>query len=122
MTPVLGDEAYVFVTLPAGVPVPALASTRMIFHEAEGTTVILSADEAGVQGLRATFPCRMITLTVHSSLDAVGFMAAVAAALAAEGISTNPVAAFFHDHLFVPVERAEDAMRVLMILQERGAG
>lgn len=55
----------------------------------------------------------MITLNVHSSLDAVGFMAVIATGLAAEGMGVNPVAGFHHDHTFVPEGRAEDAMRVL---------
>ena len=55
----------------------------------------------------------MITLEVHSSLEAVGFLAAITARLAAAGIGVNPVSACFHDHLFVPAERAEDAMSIL---------
>lgn len=64
-------------------------------------------------GLRQTFASRLITLTVHSALDAVGFLAAVTARLAETGISVNAVSAFHHDHLFVPADRAEDAMAVL---------
>ena len=47
----------------------------------------------------------------------------MAAALAAEGISCNVVAALNHDHLFVPVDRADDAIAVLDRLQtvRRGA-
>ena len=55
----------------------------------------------------------MITLTVHSSLEAVGFLGAIATQLAAAGISVNPVSAFYHDHLFVPEGRTEEAMQVL---------
>ena len=44
----------------------------------------------------------MITLDVHSSLESVGFLAAVSARLAAAGIPCNAVSAFHHDHLFVP--------------------
>lgn len=55
----------------------------------------------------------MITLDVHSSLEAVGFMAIISKALADEGIGCNPVSGFFHDHCFVPVERGDDAVRVL---------
>ena len=54
-----------------------------------------------------------IVLTVHSSLNAVGLTAAVAGALAAAGISANVVAAHYHDHIFVPSERAVDALAVL---------
>ena len=55
----------------------------------------------------------MVTLTVHSALDAVGFLAAITTRLAAAGISVNAVSAFFHDHLFVPAERAEEAVEIL---------
>ena len=48
-----------------------------------------------------------------SSLEAVGLTAAVAGALAAEGISANVVAAFHHDHVFVPAGRAAEAMACL---------
>ena len=58
----------------------------------------------------------MITLNIHSSLEAVGFLAALLPALAAEGMGVNPVSGFFHDHLFVPADRAEDALRVLKAL------
>ena len=54
----------------------------------------------------------MITLNIHSSLEAVGFLAAITARLAAAGMGVNPVAGYFHDHLFVPAERAEDAMAI----------
>lgn len=56
----------------------------------------------------------MITLTVHSNLNAVGFLAAVAAKLAEHQISVNVVSAFYHDHLFVPDEKAEQAMQILL--------
>jgi ACT domain len=55
----------------------------------------------------------MITLNVHSSLEAVGFIAYVAGKLAERGIGTNPVSGFWHDHVFVPVGREGEAMAVL---------
>ena len=60
--------------------------------------------------------CAWITLTVHSSLEAVGLTAAVSRALAEENISCNVVAAYYHDHLFVPVGDGERAMEVLLAL------
>jgi hypothetical protein len=121
MAPALDPERYVFVALPPGAPLPTPPTVRMMFREAEGTTLVLPAVEAEAAGLRSTFPCRMITLSIQSALDAVGFMAAVSAALASEGIGVNPVAAYHHDHLFVPADRAEDAMRALIGLQARAA-
>jgi len=110
MEPVLGPETYVFATLEqAPDPVEAL----MRFEEAEGTTLILTQGEAQRRGIEAAFPCRRITLNVHSALEAVGFIARIATALAAKGMGVNPVSGFFHDHLFVPEDRVEDAMTVL---------
>jgi hypothetical protein len=43
-------------------------------------------------------------------------MAAIAGALTEAGISCNAVAAYHHDHLFVPWPRARDAMDVLHAL------
>ena len=111
MTPRLDPEPYVFVTIPKGAGLPD-ATPLMTFQEDEGLTLILR--EADAAGLRSDFPCRRITLTVHSALDAVGFLAAVTACLTSAGISTNAVAAFHHDHLFVPAARAEDAMAALL--------
>lgn len=59
----------------------------------------------------------MITLSIHSSLDAVGFIAAVAGKLAQHGISVNPISAYYHDDLFVPSETADRAMKVLAEFQ-----
>ena len=50
---------------------------------------------------------------------AVGFLAALLPTLAARGMGVNPVSGFFHDHLFVPADRAEDAMAVLRGLSGR---
>lgn len=113
LQPVLGTEVYVFVTILPGEPAPAKLSPVMTFREDEGVTLIVPRDEAKAAGLAGAFPCRMITLNVHSSLQAVGFLATVAAQLAAGGISANAVSAFYHDHLFVPVERAEEAITIL---------
>ena len=116
MEPVLQDGVYVFVTLAPGAPQPNGLQPRMVIQEAEGTTLILSRDQADACGLAAEFPCRMITLNIHSSLAAVGFLAAVAAHLAGHGIGANPVSGYYHDHLFVPEDRAPDAMAALHAL------
>ena len=108
----LQDGLYVFVTLP-GDQVPAGLAPRMMFHEAEGVTLILLREEAEAAGLAYEFPSRMITLDVHSSLDAVGFIARIATELAKHGMGVNPVAGFHHDHLFVPDGREQEALKVL---------
>lgn len=88
-----------------------------MFREREGTTSVVDRARAEQSGLPCSYAAAWITLTVESDLDAVGFLAAVTAALAAEGISCNVFSAFHHDHLFVPFARRHDAMRALLALQ-----
>lgn len=80
-------------------------------------TVIVEESVAIAHGLQPLFRAAWITLTVSSDLAAVGLTAAVARALTDAGISCNVVAAAHHDHLFVPVERAGDAIAALRGLQ-----
>ena len=88
------------------------------FREEEGTTVILRKDVADKLNLEYTFVAAWITLTVHSSLEAVGLTATFSKALAEDGISCNVVAAYHHDHIFVPRKDGEKALRVLTKLSE----
>ncbi len=108
----LVDGTFVFATIPQG-DMPTGISPRMVFQEAEGITLILLKSEAEALGLPYEFPSRMITLNIHSSLEAVGFMARIATALAKHDMGVNPVSGFYHDHLFVPLGREEDALAVL---------
>lgn len=89
------------------------------FREDEGVTLIVRKEQAEDAGLPHSFVSRMITLTVHSSLDAVGFLAAVIGKLAENGISVNPVSAYYHDHLFVPSEKAAEVMGLLSAQNSR---
>ena len=112
MTPVLAPDAYVFTTI---TDPENYADLKPIgsFREQEGTTLICEAGSAASKGLPTSGRFAMITLQVPSSLEAVGFLARITTALAAEKISCNAVAAFHHDHLFIPQARAADAMSVL---------
>ncbi|BAZ17308.1 ribonuclease H like protein [Calothrix sp. NIES-4071] len=83
------------------------------FIEDEGLTLILSRHLADTYELSYTFVFRMITLSVHSSLEAVGFLAAITGKLAEHGISVNPVSAYYHDHLFVPLSQADEVIKLL---------
>lgn len=106
---------FVFCTIPTNQPIPAALSPLLTFREQEGRTLVITREQAEAAGLRYAFASCLITLTVHSALDAVGFLAAITARLATAGISVNAVSAFHHDHLFVPADRADDAM---VLLQE----
>jgi len=113
MSPSVGPDVYVFLSIPSGEPVPGGIVPIMMFREAEGLTLVAPREQAEAAGLAGSFPSRMITLTVQSALEAVGFLAAITARLAEAGIAVNPVSAFHHDHLFVPEARADDAMEIL---------
>jgi len=118
MRPVLNRGVYAFVSLSAG-NVPDAIEPIATFRESEGLTLIVEEQQASDARLRVLFRAAWITLTVHSDLQAVGLTAAVANALAEAGISCNVVAAAYHDHLFVPVESAGQAIAVLRTLQEQ---
>ncbi len=111
------EGTYVFATVKNGT-YPASLKPRMVFQEAEGTTLILLQESAEKAGLDYEFPCRMITLNIHSSLEAVGFIARIATRLAAHGMGVNPVSGFYHDHLFIPEDKIEEAMVVLKQLAQ----
>jgi hypothetical protein len=104
----------VFVTQP-GKRVADAADLNPIaaFEEQEGLTLVLRREQADAIGVHYQGIFRMITLQVHSSLEAVGLTAAVAEALSEQGISANVMAAYFHDHVFVPSDRARDAIAIL---------
>lgn len=83
------------------------------FHEVEGLTLVLRQEVAEQANLPYGATFRMITLSVHSSLEAVGFLAAITGKLAKSGISVNPISAYYHDHLFVPTAQVSKVMELL---------
>lgn len=114
MNPILHPDEYVFCTLPDKQWLVALPWVSM-FREEEGVTVILRRKDAEHHALSYNFVAAWITLNTHSSLEAVGFLAAITDKLATAGVSCNAISAYYHDHLFVPYA---DGERVLALLQE----
>jgi uncharacterized protein len=114
MSPVLRPGTWVFCTSTDRAFIhPAALAT---FAEEEGASLILPGTTARTLGFPTDLPMACITLTVHSALDGIGLTAAVATALTREGIPCNMVAAFHHDHVFVPADRAEAALATLIAL------
>jgi hypothetical protein len=115
MKPVLQEGEYVFcsVTNINEIDINKVIGT---FTEKEGTTVILSKANADLLNLTYSFVCSWITLTVNSSLEAIGLTAAFSTALSKEGISCNVIAGYYHDHIFVHRRDANNAMKVLSSL------
>jgi hypothetical protein len=84
-----------------------------VFQEQEGVTVIIPRHQADDAALPYSVVCAWITLTIHSSLEAVGLTAAVSKTLTEINVSCNVVAAFYHDHIFVPIQDVHRAMTAL---------
>ncbi|MCP4340394.1 MAG: ACT domain-containing protein [Desulfobulbaceae bacterium] len=113
MSPEIQSGEYVFCTVEGDYSHYAHLSPLAFFVESEGLTLIVSVDSAEKAQLAYEGKYKQITLTVHSSLAAVGLTAAVAAKLASYGISANVVAAYYHDHIFVQTEKADEALLAL---------
>ncbi|KAI9900819.1 hypothetical protein N3K66_005081 [Trichothecium roseum] len=147
LTATLHPDTYVFTTHASEATAPPFSACRMLFREGpraataaskekdedkegdeagggERVTAVVTRSYAEARGMAYLFPCEMITLDVESSLEAVGFMAAVAARLAGEcGVGVNPVSGFWHDHLFVPEGKGGEALGVLeRLAAERRGG
>ncbi|AXI54133.1 hypothetical protein C1J05_06200 [Sulfitobacter sp. JL08] len=123
MTPVLQPGNFVFVTTQD----PALVTTLFphaiaTVKEDEGMSMVIPVELAKKSNLNADHPMRCITLNVYSSLEGIGLTAAVSAALGDNGIPCNMVAAFHHDHVFLPAELCDQAMMTLIALQNSVAG
>lgn len=88
-------------------------------EEEEGTTLVVTRETARSRGWSYELEAAWLTLEVHSSLAAVGLTARVSEALAKRGIPCNVLAGYYHDHLLVPVDRAEEAMEAVSSLKER---
>lgn len=111
--PVLDPEDYVFICAPAAYGDHGDWQPIASFAEREGLTLVIPQAIAQAHALPYENVFRRITLQVHSSLAAVGLTAGVAGRLAAHGISANVIAAYCHDHIFVPAADAERAMSAL---------
>ena len=117
MQPIVVSGEYVFCTVQEP-KLKELMNPLLIFRETEGPTVILKKDIAEKNELAFDSTWGLITLSIHSNLEAVGFLAAITGHLAKAGISVNAVSAFYHDHLLVPYDRIDDAVSLLLALSE----
>ena len=114
MSPQLVNGEFVFCSFPGAsygdhAELAPVAATS----EAEGLTLVIPRTVADAQGVGYDSVFRQITLQIHSSLDAVGLTAAFATKLTEQGISANVVAGFYHDHIVVQRDSAEQAVRAL---------
>ncbi len=88
------------------------------FREREGVTAIIDKASADSNGIHYTGTWKLISISIYSDLHSIGFLAAITAKLAEAGISVNIVSAYHHDHLFVPLEKAQACMQLLKKMSE----
>jgi hypothetical protein len=113
MQPVLHESPFVFCSVDKNSFDQLPFEPLSLFFEAEGVSLIITEEQANHSDLPYDSIWACITLNVHSSLTAIGFLAAITGKLAEAGISVNPVSAYYHDHLFVPWEWKEVAIEAL---------
>ena len=113
MSPVLKEEEYVFCTVKGSYGDYSQLSPLASYQEEEGLTLVVTKEAAVHANLPFDTTFQVITLEVHSSLEAVGLTAAISTKLAACGISANVMAAYYHDHIFVPHDHAQTALAAL---------
>jgi len=113
MEPELTESEFVFCTVSGSIVDYGSLNPVATFVEAEGLTLVLEKEAAQKAELQFDGVFRQITLTVHSSLDAVGLTAAVSKKLADKGVGANVIAAYYHDHIFVQSSKAELALLAL---------
>ena len=85
-------------------------------EEPEGPSGVMREEDATELGLPFDTVWAWITLGVASDLAAVGLTAVVSRALADAGLSCNVIAGLWHDHLLVPIDRADEALEAIRAL------
>lgn len=108
------DGVFTFVAVTD--PPPGLvASAHAVVRESDSTTLVMPAEVAVDWGLPVVVEMAWLTLTVQSSLEAVGLTAAFSRLLAGADIPCNVLAGHDHDHILVPLDRVEEAITVLTV-------
>ena len=118
LKPKLQDDFWVFTQ--TGTCHPEWITTPEViafFKETEAITLVCTEEFAINHDLQFHGVYRCITCNVYSSLEAVGMTAAISAKLTRYGISANVIAAYHHDHIFVPAGKAELAIQAMKELQ-----
>ncbi len=116
IVPTVSRDEYVFVSVPrARDELDAIAMLR----ENDSVSYVMTVEAAQRAGLSGTFRCHRIDLGVDTAWAQVGLMARLPADLALHEIAVNPIAGYHRDHLFVPVDRANDAAKALSRAADR---
>jgi len=113
MEPVHVPGSYIFAAVSQEILENLGSTPLLVFREKEAITVIVMREIAEEHSLSFESVWSLISLAVHSDLEAVGLLAKITSVLAEAGITANTVSAFYHDHLFVPEQRVSDTLSLL---------
>lgn len=119
INPSLDERDFVFISITKNNMKNLKFKPLLMFEEKEGVTLIVTKEEAVANKLSYENFWSLITLTVHSDLNAVGFLAIITQELAKNNISVNVVSAFYHDHLFVIKEKSREAYNLIKNLSNK---
>lgn len=117
LNPVLSTEEYVFCTTKEPFEKLIGLNPWAIIQEEESSTIIVTKEKADVTCLEYQGIFKRITLTVNSSLSAVGLTAVVTKKLSENHIAANIIAGYYHDHIFILKENGEKALELLIELE-----
>ena len=114
---ILNKGEYVFCSI---IDINKISMSNIIcsFKESEGYSIIISKEEATINNLPFYFISAWITLNIDSKLDSVGLTSSFSRELSKAGISCNVIAAYLHDHIFVPYIDKHKAMKILSDMYE----
>tara|TARA_X000000950_G_scaffold59239_1_gene71821 strand:+ start:84 stop:458 length:375 start_codon:yes stop_codon:yes gene_type:complete len=114
---ILNKGEYVFCSI---IDIKKISINNIIcsFKESEGYSIIISKEEAIKNNLPFYFVSAWITLEIDSTLDSIGLTSAFSKKLTKAEISCNVIAAYHHDHIFVPYLDKHKAMEILSDMYE----
>ena len=113
-----GDYAFCTFT-----QLPAAATPFAVINEDEFATAVVPVEQAKLfSGMKEPAPFTRITIEVATSLVAGDLTTAVTQQLTARSIPVNLIAGFHQDHIFVPAERAVEAITTLEEIATQARG
>lgn len=113
LNPVLSSTDYVYIHYPNNsIPDEAIA----FFREVEGLSLIVEKQWADARAIPYQLTLSHICINIQTSLELVGLTASLSTALTEANIPCNMVAAFHHDHIFIPSALKDRALQCILNL------
>ena len=113
LKPALSSSTFIFATFPHNTPILPSLPVQMLFHEAEGMTLVTTRSAADAEGIEYWQVVRLITLE-HTKMQSMDFMAFVTNRLLKDlEVDVNFVSGYHQDYCFVGTGYEEQVMKCL---------